>query len=116
MIKSTWADRYLGIRYVAGGATREGLDCWGLVALVYSEQLGRDVAPHDISPFSEVADAIEYDVAFFNMFPALDHVGIVLSPNNYLIHASPQSGVCITPVLQSVPIRSKIPTFYRWTQ
>jgi cell wall-associated NlpC family hydrolase len=39
-----WAASYLGIRYAAHGRTRAGLDCWGLVKLVYAEQRGMVLA------------------------------------------------------------------------
>jgi len=33
-----WLNEYIGIPYVFGGRTREGLDCYGLVKLIYQEQ------------------------------------------------------------------------------
>lgn len=36
-----WANKYVGLKYVAGGRTAsEGLDCWGLVHHVYKHEYG----------------------------------------------------------------------------
>lgn len=33
-------EQYLGLHYKFGGRTRAGVDCWGLVRLIYEERLG----------------------------------------------------------------------------
>lgn len=35
-----WASNYIGIPYQIGGRDREGLDCWGLIRLIYKEVNG----------------------------------------------------------------------------
>jgi cell wall-associated NlpC family hydrolase len=36
----SWAENYIGIPFGKNGNTRESLDCWRLVVLVYHEKLG----------------------------------------------------------------------------
>lgn len=40
MIVESWTNRYVGIPFAPFGADRAGCNCWGLVVLVYAEQLG----------------------------------------------------------------------------
>lgn len=35
-----WATKYIGIPHVVGGRCAEGLDCWGLLCVVYRDRFG----------------------------------------------------------------------------
>ena len=38
-----WSVPYVGLPWLEHGLTRDGVDCWGIVRLVYAEVLGIDV-------------------------------------------------------------------------
>lgn len=44
---SDWWGAYVGLPFLDGGRDRAGLDCWGLVALVYAERLGVALPAHE---------------------------------------------------------------------
>lgn len=52
-----WANDYVGIPYNAHGRSREGLDCWGLVCLVFREVFGLGLPSYDDAPGQEDAHA-----------------------------------------------------------
>lgn len=87
----------LGIRYKKGGNTPEnGLDCSGLVRLVFKEAWGK-ILPRTSEELSRVGDQVERqdlqpgDLVFYNTLRrSFSHVGIYLGDNKF-IHA-PSSG------------------------
>ena len=98
--------KYIGIPYVPRGRTTAGLDCWGLVRLIYRD-LGFEIP--DIEDY-EMEAALKgkayeawirnslykpFDVALYlNTEGVAFHSGIV-TPDHRLIHASKQGGVVI---------------------
>lgn len=61
-----WSTQYIGLPYLAGGRDRVGLDCWGLIRLIYHEHLGvllpelPGIVPPDLQPISRENLAICY--------------------------------------------------------
>jgi len=118
VIESDWQIDYLGLRHLHGGRGRGGLDCWGLAVLIYREQRGIELPVFDgkdvnfDTQFVRVHTPKEFDLAFYDGFPARSHVGVVLSPPRWMIHVDPSVGVtCV-----NCDTRGKErPEYYRWT-
>lgn len=116
-----WAADYIGLPYEGGGRTREGLDCYGLLALVLQEQFeieielfdgldGRDdEAQDEITRFwddqvgsewtevplgqEKIGDAVELVVM------RRPHCGVVIG-NGMMLHTTAQAGVAIESYLR----------------
>lgn len=42
-----WCLNYVGLPYLAGGRTRDGIDCWGLFNLVWAEHFKRPLPDYE---------------------------------------------------------------------
>lgn len=97
------ADRYMGVPYRSGGVNAQGLDCSGLIYLVYGEQsfqvprLAKDQAQYGLPvPLDQIKVG---DWLFFatNGSKIINHAGIVSRANGpgdvAFIHASTSKGV-----------------------
>ena len=97
-----WWNLYVGLPYAAKGRTRAGLDCWGLVRLVYADQFG--IALPSLAEQYKAGDAASEtetvareregwertqtprtgDVAIFRILGEETHVGLITQPGFFL--------------------------------
>jgi hypothetical protein len=111
-----WGDQYVGLPFLAGGKTRAGIDCWGLVLLVWKEQClhdfenlqklrhrSKDIAPMgDRYPQIEKQDAKRFDAAIVAVEVATaagwqmkeKHIGIVID-KGLILHIERDDTSCI---------------------
>lgn len=93
------AGGYIGIPYRFGGISRRGVDCSGLVCLIYRE-VSRVTLPHSSGALRRLGKKVGDrkarcgDLIFFKrgIFGRVNHVGIFLNDNTF-IHASTKKGV-----------------------
>lgn len=118
----------IGIPFKYGGRTREELDCYGLVMLLYKELYGIDipdvVSPTILKEISELvesekckwepSDLVEGAVILFNIKGYGSHVGFCIG-NDYMIHTwESTSGVTIERI--GINWQHRILGVYKWTQ
>lgn len=125
-----WWNQYVGVPYLHKGRTREGLDCWGLVRLVYAEQFAIAIPSYvdDYEPeqytdiaqlISERKDAWEKtdypkvgDVVLFRIVGVLCHVGIYIGDKKFL-HVR-EGGSCTIEYLDGVRWSSRTEGIYTY--
>lgn len=136
----SWASDYVGLPFKDRGRDRNGVDCWGLVRLVYAERLSitlpdfAEIRSRDWRAVARaIADAVdtdewlpvirgaekEYDVVVMRghsdgarVLSVRDHVGIV-APGGCLLHVE-EGCDAVVPKLHSVTVKDRIAGVYRF--
>lgn len=107
-----FALRYLGFKYVWGGATARGFDCSGFTMFIFA-QCGWKL-PHDaaaqmkLGTIIDQADLLPGDLVFFKALNTgkINHVGIYLGGGDF-IHAASGFGAVRVSNLNSVYFKSR---------
>ena len=124
-------NKYVGIPYKANGRDETGLDCWGLVRLVYSEEFNinlpsfsTDYTISDNARIEELIDQYregwkeestpeEGSVVLFRILGTETHVGIAVS-NTHFIHVREGSDVAIES-FESLKWSKRISGYYKYS-
>lgn len=99
-----WSNNYIGIPFKYKGRDENGIDCWGLVRLIYKNEynislpsFGEEYAENDISRIQELISQYkegwesidtptEGTAVLFRILGAESHIGVAIS-NTHFIHA-----------------------------
>lgn len=127
-----WPARYVGIPFLDGGRTAEGIDCWGMIRLVLSQECGIDVpsygeiSAHDLAgiagmvarscmeePWVPVLSASKraFDVVVMRRHRAPMHMGILVCASK-MLHVEQKTSAVIVP-LDHPSVASRLNGFFR---
>lgn len=129
-----WYNKYIGIPYKDKGRDEAGLDCWGLVALVYKNEFGIELPSFtDTYSSADDSDSVEYaishnkdswqavevgtigSVVLFRVLGTLSHVGIYIG-NNQFIHARSEGIEVVIENLDSGSWKHRFAGFYEYSE
>ncbi len=127
----SWHGKYIGIPFVDGGRDKDGLDCWGLIRLVYAEQLGIDLPGYGEVSASEltriarsmygaqerwdvVAPPMPFDLVAMRFYGRswVGHVGLMVD-DRHMIHTEKATAVVCIP-LNHFTVRDRIDSIRRY--
>ncbi len=129
-----WYNKYIGIPYKDKGRDEAGVDCWGLVALVYKNEFGIELPSFtDTYSSADDSDSVEYaishnkdswqavevgtigSVVLFRVLGTLSHVGIYIG-NNQFIHARSEGIEVVIENLDSGSWKHRFAGFYEYSE
>jgi cell wall-associated NlpC family hydrolase len=114
-------DKYIGLPFVDGGRDLDGLDCWGLVSLIYKDVLDLEIPNYEISALDtdKVCEAMSWGrdndgwmevakgeyrpgdlvaLAMHLKYPdMINHVGVYVGGGSF-IHTQQKTGAIISPM------------------
>lgn len=125
-----WCSGYVGLPFVEKGRNRAGCDCWGLIVLIYREQLGIELPLHD-NDYTKTTDAesvsvtcrkeaamwrqVEKPKAFDPVLLRIRgipwHVGIVVA-EGFMLHCDPKADTVLENYMRPI-WAPRIEGFYR---
>lgn len=127
-----WVNEYIRLEFKELGRSVEGVDCWGLIKLIYQDRLGieipslleysntkdmeeiprlvRENAPEWVKV--EQGEEKQYDVVIFQMCSVPMHVGLVIG-RNLMIHCERGSGTVVTNYKKNKQWNRRVVGFYR---
>jgi hypothetical protein len=127
-----WSNKYLGIPYLHHGRDENGIDCWGLVRLVYKSEYHIDL-PSFVDSYleddrarseeliaqyregwEEVGEAQEGCIVVLRVMGHLSHVGVCINDHQFL-HAQEGSGSSIQD-LDGVKWSRRVSGFFRYRE
>lgn len=125
---------YMAIPFAPNGRSREGIDCWGLVVMLYADKYGIELPSYEnvdgkngeevaasvstecLSAWTEIpADQRqEGDVVVLRMLGFPWHVGVMLDRSTF-VHAYYHTGVSVERIT-AIHWRSRIIGYFRFNE
>ena len=127
-----WHNKYIGIPFLDKGRDINGIDCWGLVRLVYKQEYRIDLPNFSTNYEAEDAERMsdllaqykegwekidaptEGCIVLFNILGVESHMGIAVSSTHFL-HARDRRDSAIES-FESVAWRNRITGFYKYSE
>lgn len=134
-MRDNWINRFIGIPFLPGGRSYDGVDCWGLACLIYEDVFDIKLpdmngyeagiaCPRELEIFAE-AERVKWDevpagneqpgdVVLLRIAGCPCHVGIITSPG-LMLHCEDGVGV-VHEAYDRLRWQKRVVGFYRWPQ